>query len=84
MMALKHVIADVQHQIWAHWMKYVFSIFPEKDDGTVTISADKVKRWKRQCKTDYCDLTEKEQASDLDMADRVIAAYNQYYHNNHG
>lgn len=70
----REVLADVQHAIWAHWMRYVFSICPQNDDGSVTIPADKVTRWKRQVDTLYVDLTEKEKDSDRSQADKVIHA----------
>ena len=68
-------LASVQHDIWAHWMTYLFSICKENADGSVTIPVDKVKRWKRQIKTTYIDLTEKEKESDREQAEKVIKAY---------
>lgn len=66
-------LADVQHEIWSHWMKYLFEVSIENDDGTVTIPADKVENWKRQMTTHYSDLSSKEQASDLEQAEKVMA-----------
>lgn len=66
-------ISDVQHEIWASWMRWVFQICPTNDDGTVTIPADKVERWQRQIKTPYESLTEKEKDSDREQADKVLA-----------
>lgn len=65
-------IAATQHWIWAHWMKYLFACSQQNDDGTVTIPADKVERWKRQIQTSYDDLTEEEKQSDRQMALRVV------------
>lgn len=65
-------LADVQHAIWAHWMRYQFSVCQPNGDGSVTIPADKVERWSRQMKTIYADLTEKERESDRDQADKII------------
>ena len=69
-------LADVQHEIWSHWMKYLFEVSIENDDGTVTISADKVKTWKRQMVTRYSDLSSKEQQSDIEQAQKVMTVLN--------
>lgn len=67
-------LADVQHEIWSHWMKYLFEVSVQNDDGTVTIPADKVENWKRQMVTRYADLSSKEQESDIEQAQKVVAA----------
>lgn len=67
-------IADAQHAIWAHWMKYLFEVSIQNEDGSVTIPADKVSRWQRQMATDYKDLTESEKKSDRHQAIKVIAS----------
>lgn len=74
---MKHVretLADTQHEIWSHWMRYVFLICPRNEDGSVTIPANSVERWQQQMNTPYAELAEREQASDLEQADKVIAA----------
>lgn len=65
-------LADLQHEIWSHWMKYLFSVSIENDDGTVTLSADKVGRWKRQMLTPYKDLSSREQKSDIEQARKIL------------
>ena len=45
-------------------MKYLFSVSKKNEDGSITIPKDKVKRWERQLKTDYEDLSNKEKESD--------------------
>lgn len=67
-------LADVQHEIWSHWMRYLFEVSTENDDGTVTIPANKVEHWKRQMNTSYNNLSNKEQESDLEQARKVLAA----------
>ena len=32
-------LASEQHDIWSHWMNYLFSICETNDDGSVTIPA---------------------------------------------
>jgi hypothetical protein len=65
-------IANVQHEIWSHWMRYLFEISLQNKDGTVTIPADKVERWKRQMITKYANLSDDEQRSDLEQAQKVV------------
>lgn len=66
-------LADVQHEIWSHWMKYLFEVSIQNDDGTVTIPADKVENWKRQMITTYSDLSDQEKKSDIEQAEKVLA-----------
>lgn len=80
-MQLREHLADVQHQIWSHWMKYLFNCCVLNEDGSMTIPADKVSRWQRQMITPYSQLTEKERESDRHQADKVIAVVN---NNNYG
>lgn len=65
-------IAEAQHKIWAHWMKYLFSKAKVNQDGSVTISADLVERWSRQMHTSYKDLTDTEKESDRRQANKVL------------
>lgn len=41
--------------------------------NSMEIPGDKVERWKRQLATPYAELTTKEQASDLEQADKILA-----------
>ena len=75
-------IAAVQHEIWSHWMRYLFSQCPELGEtvsapGTRFIPADKVERWMRQMETPYAELSEKEKESDRDQARKVMEALNE-------
>ena len=58
-------LADVQHDIWSSWMKYLlFIISKENQAGDYFIPKGSVKRWQRQINTPYKDLSEKEKESD--------------------
>jgi len=70
----REAVADIQHAIWAHWMRYQFSVCQQNDDGSLTIPAEKVERWQRQVDTDYAGLSEREKDSDRDQADKVLSA----------
>jgi hypothetical protein len=69
-------IAGLQHEIWSHWMKYLFEVSLQNEDGTVTIPADQVKRWKYQMSTKYLELSDDEQKSDLEQARKVMDLVN--------
>ncbi|MCP5018942.1 MAG: hypothetical protein GY938_27240 [Ketobacter sp.] len=69
---LREKLAAQQHEIWAHWMKCLFSQCID-DTDYILIPIDKAIRWKRQMLTDYADLTEPERESDRDQADKIIA-----------
>jgi len=71
---MRRRLAAVVHEIWAHWMKYLFSCCIENDDGSVTIPADKVARWQRQQHQPFCLLSEKEKESDLHQAEKLLQA----------
>jgi hypothetical protein len=70
---IKEALADTQHAIWSHWMKYMFSCGTFNEDGTWVMPKDKVERWSRQMNTDYVLLTEKEKDSDRHQADKVLS-----------
>jgi hypothetical protein len=76
------LLANVQHQIWSHWMKYQFSVCQENPDGSITIPAEKVVRWKRQMNTDYPALSETEKASDRKQAEKIVQCLNLTVDNN--
>jgi len=70
---LREQLADVQHNIWSHWMRWMFTVGVFNEDGTWTMPAVKVERWQRQMDTPYNELTEREKDSDREQADKVLA-----------
>ena len=71
-MSLREELAGNQHEIWSHWMKYLFSLCSVTADGSYVIPSQSVRHWMRQIDTDYADLTEKEKDSDREQADKVL------------
>ncbi len=75
-------LAELEHDQWSHWMRYLFSkCFEQKKlgnnyiynkTGNLIIPEELVKRWKRQMKTEHKDLSEKEKESDRVWAKKVI------------
>ena len=72
---LRENLADVQHAIWSHWMRYLFSRCVWDSAGRAVIPVDLVLRWHRQMDTPYNDLSEKERESDLHQADKVLGVF---------
>ena len=64
-------LASLQHNIWTHWMQYLFSKCVRLRSGLM-IPTDKVTRWQRQMRTLYKDLPEEEKESDRHQADKVL------------
>ena len=77
--AILPAIAAQQHEIWAHWMRYQFSVCVPNGDGSLTIPADKAYRWRRQVDTPYAQLSEREQASDIEQAQKILEAIARAY-----
>jgi len=69
---LREQLAELAHEQWAEWMKYLFGNSIEGEDGQVIIPASLVVRWKRQMNTPYADLPEKEKVSDRVEAEKVL------------
>jgi len=57
-------LAEAVHNSWSGWMEYLFDKSKQNKDGSVTISKSSVDGWKRQMKTPYKELSEKEKESD--------------------
>lgn len=72
---LKQQLAKNQHEIWSHWMRYMFSQGQMQADGSWLMPADKVERWQRQVEASFDELEALgETASDYEMADWVLKA----------
>lgn len=83
------ILASIQHDIRASWMKYMFSKCSEeliKDylpdngykTGNLIIPQLLVERWTRQINTKYDDLTEKEKKSDREQVFKFIKQLKQH------
>lgn len=63
-------LADIQHQIWSHWQKYLHSKCDVHIDGRLSIPNHLINQWERQIETPYKDLPEKEKDSDREQVMR--------------
>ncbi len=68
---LRESLADTSHEIWSHWMRWMFTVGKFNEDGSWTMPAAKAERWQRQMNTPYSALTEGEKDSDREQADKI-------------
>lgn len=66
------MLADIEHQRWAHWQAYLHSKCERQSDGSLVIPADLVQRWERQIETPYAELTAIEKKSDQEQVKKVF------------
>lgn len=66
------MLAKIAHDIWSHWMKYMFSQCVVDTKGNIIIPVVKVQRWSRQMNTEYKDLSKSEKESDIDIAEEFM------------
>lgn len=76
-LSLREILADLCHDQWSGWMKYLFSkceptILSETNEKALIIPLWAVERWQRQMNTLYQDLPKEEKDSDRKEADRFI------------
>ena len=73
---LREELADLEHQQWASWTDYFLNNIVDKKDGLIRL--DLVNRWRKQIKTPYKDLSEKEKDSDREWADKSLKIFNRW------
>lgn len=77
---MKEQLADLYHRQWAGWMRYLFRFGTQNENGTFTMGADKVERWRHQMETSYSELSLAEQDSDCKEADKFLEVIGRYVH----
>ena len=73
-------LAELEHQQWAHWTKYMLNRLEQLEaeiDGKAPYDAllelaQQKQNWKRQIATSYSELTEKEKDSDRSWASKSL------------
>jgi hypothetical protein len=79
---IKEQLADIEHQKWSHWQKYLHSKCVEHSDGKgewVCFPSELFRHWERQINTPYSELTEKEKDSDREQVERYLYLIEQTY-----
>ncbi len=72
-------MAELCHEQWSHWMRYLFSKCTYYPDGTITIPFELANRWIRQSETPYSLLPLEERQSDKEQAMKFIELYKLLY-----
>lgn len=65
-------LADVEHERWSHWQRYLHSKCERTSDGSLVIPAQLVDRWESQMNTPYSALSEQEKESDREQVRRYL------------
>jgi len=71
-MKLRDSVAELEHDVWSNWMRYMFSKCSVDVNGNLVIPKDLEERWARQMNTTYVDLPDEEKESDLELADKFL------------
>ncbi len=80
MTTLRELLSQYSHDAaWSRWINYQFSKGTFNDDGSWTMPAWAVERWKRQANTLYIDLSEIEKESGRTEADKMINIIETWY-----
>lgn len=75
---MKEKLANLCHEQWSGWLKYMFSKGAFNEDGSWIMPVEFVQRWTRQMNTSYSELSESEQNSDRTEADKFIEVFRQH------
>jgi hypothetical protein len=80
--------AELEHDRWARWQKYMFSKFEKDSNGNLIVPKEYVERWFRQIDTPYSELPEQEKESDrqetrnyLPLIETLLSSQKQEYTN---
>jgi len=65
-------LADIEHERWSHWQRYLHSKCERARDGSLVIPAHLVDRWESQMNTPYSALSEEEKESDREQVRRYL------------
>ncbi len=61
-MSILEELSELEHIQWAKWTKHMLE----------NLTPENVKKWKRQIKTPYTQLSEKEKESDREWARKIL------------
>lgn len=70
---LIEALANIEHERWAHWQRYLHSSATARADGSLQLPAGLVARWERQIATKYSNLSDREKESDREQVRKYLA-----------
>lgn len=65
-------LAEVEHERWSHWQRYMHSKAIRQPDGALLIPTEFVQQWERQLATPYSELSDKEKESDREQVRKYL------------
>ncbi|WP_247389032.1 MULTISPECIES: hypothetical protein [unclassified Bradyrhizobium] len=65
-------LAEIEHERWSHWQRYMHSKAVKQPNGTLLIPSELVQQWERQLETPYRELSEKEKESDREQVKKYL------------
>ena len=65
-------LADVEHERWSHWQRYIHSKCLRQPDGSLLLPAELVARWEKQIATRYAELDDQEKESDREQVRKYL------------
>jgi hypothetical protein len=74
-MEMIEILADLCHQQWSGWMKWLFKKCGMNQQGDCVIPREYYKSLCRQMETDYQNLSEVEQDSDREEAEKFLSIF---------
>ena len=70
--------ANLEHDRWARWQKYLHSLCIKNEDGSMTIPKSRVEHWERQIATPYGELSEQEKEYDRKETRNYLTLFKEY------
>ena len=65
-------LAAVEHERWAHWQRYMHERGERREDGSLVLPDELVRRWDAQITTPFNALSEEEKESDREQVRRYL------------
>jgi hypothetical protein len=65
-------LANLEHERWSHWQKYMHDKGERQSDGSIVIPAELVAQWDRQIETPFAELSDDEKDSDREQVRKYI------------
>lgn len=66
------ILADIEHERWSHWQRYMHNKGTRLHDGSLVLPAELVEQWEQQIATPFPELSEIEKESDREQVRRYI------------
>jgi hypothetical protein len=65
-------LADIEHQRWSHWQRFMHGKCERKPDGSLGVPPEFVEKWENQMGAPYADLSESEKESDREQVRKYL------------